>query len=112
LTAQNLIFNIELNNHNAVGLSLASGRHSFGTFLVPFSGSKLDGGTQANPVLTGALVGDGASILIQSTAWVVGDPIAAVPEPGSGTFLIFGGAIIGVALGFRRWRWSFRRSPG
>jgi hypothetical protein len=100
LTPQNLFFNIELNNNNAVGLMLASGTHSFGTFLVPYSEVMLDGGTQPNPVLIGAVIGGGASINIQSTAWVVG-----VPEPGSVTLLVLGGAAFGaVAAWRRRWR--------
>jgi hypothetical protein len=104
MTAQNLIFNIELNNNNAVGLMLASGTHSFGTFLVPYSEVKLDGGTQPDPVLTGAVIGGGALISIQSTAWVAGMPIQSVPEPGSVTLLAIGGAAFGAATRWRRRR--------
>jgi hypothetical protein len=99
MTPQNLIFNIELNNNNAVGLMLASGTHSFGTFLVPHSEAMLDGGTAPNPVLVGAVIGGGASISIQSTAFVVG-----VPEPGSVTLLVFGGTAFGAVAAWRRRR--------
>ena len=80
MTFQNLFFNIELNNSNVVGLNLAS-EGPFFRHLVPFSGAKLDRSSQAAPVLTRALIGDGASILIGSAALVV-------PEPGSDAVVV------------------------
>jgi len=72
--------NIEANS--GTGLSLASGTHSFGTFLVPYSNTiKLDGGTSANGVLTGALIA-GGDIELQSTPWIIGAPIQP-PRPGA-----------------------------
>ena len=101
LTPQHLIWNIELNSPSTVGLSLASGTHSFGTFLAVNTSTKIDGGTSANPALTGAIIGDGTAggtgILIQSTAWISGAPIP-IPEP---TALALGALAFGL-FAFRR----------
>ncbi|HWE98152.1 MAG TPA: hypothetical protein VG269_29675 [Tepidisphaeraceae bacterium] len=85
ITPQDLFFNIEFSDASQNGLQLASGTHSLGTFLVPFSEVTLDGGTSASPVVTGAIIGDGHNIAIQSTAWVEGapSPLTVSPEPTS-----------------------------
>jgi hypothetical protein len=105
MTAQNLIFNIEYNNATNNGVNLASGTHAFGTFLVPFSEVKADGGSQALPVLTGAFIGDGESISLMSTPWVVGQPIPPVPEPGTLALVGCGAAAL-VSYRWRRRRWG------
>jgi hypothetical protein len=88
-------FNIPLDSPGTDGLTSSSGAHSLGTFLVPEKSAKFDdGGTAANPVLTGP-IDVGNTLDIPSTAYVTGDVSAAVPEPAS---LIVWTLLIGIGF--------------
>ena len=82
-----VLFNVTDVNANGFGVSLASGTHSIGTFLVPNTGVKVDGGSLANPALTGAIIGDGSGgssgVNLNSTAYVTQDSFVAVPAPST-----------------------------
>jgi hypothetical protein len=98
--ASHVLFNVTNNAPNNYSVQLASGSHSIGTFLVPGSGVKVDGGSLADPVLLGAIIGDGSGgssgINLNSRAFVTQQSFQGpvVPAPRSLTLLGIGAAVL------------------
>lgn len=112
-TANHVLFNVTDVDTSNYAVQLASGTHAVGTFLVPYSGMDIHGGSLGNPVLLGAIIADGSGgssgIDVMSTAYLTQESFQVSPEPSSAVVV----AVVGLtALGLAALRRLRQRPAG